>query len=344
MPTKFFLTGATGYIGGTVLARFLAHPSASDFHWTVLVRDSEKAKKIEQLGVTAVVGSLTDLQLVETLASAADVVIDTADADDVSAANAILKGLKKRNASSGTIPIFIHTSGTGVLVDDARGMYAGGIVYDDSDADQIETLAPTQPHRPVDLVITAADAEGYVKTYIVVPGAIYGLATGPLVDMGVQNHHSIQIPILVRAAVERGRSGMVGEGKNVWPYAEIHEVADLYIKLYDAIVADLPAAGHGREGYYFAASEEHSVYEAAAAVGSALVAVGKGENAEPTAFTQAELDKYFWGAWVLGTNSRCRATRSFAIGWKPVKTGHDFLESVQPEMEIFLQKLGGTKM
>ncbi|KAJ7912358.1 hypothetical protein B0H13DRAFT_545817 [Mycena leptocephala] len=26
VKTNFFLTGATGYIGGTVLARFLAHP------------------------------------------------------------------------------------------------------------------------------------------------------------------------------------------------------------------------------------------------------------------------------------------------------------------------------
>jgi hypothetical protein len=45
-------------------------------------------------------------------------------------------------------------------------MYAGTIVYDDSDADQIETIAPTQIHRDVDLAITTADAEG---TYTSMP-------------------------------------------------------------------------------------------------------------------------------------------------------------------------------
>jgi hypothetical protein len=39
-------------------------------------------------------------------------------------------------------------------------MYAGTTVYDDSDADQIEGIAPTASHRDVDLAVTAADAEG----------------------------------------------------------------------------------------------------------------------------------------------------------------------------------------
>lgn len=39
-------------------------------------------------------------------------------------------------------------------------MYATTTVYDDADADQIETLAPTQPHRHVDLEIINADKQG----------------------------------------------------------------------------------------------------------------------------------------------------------------------------------------
>jgi uncharacterized protein YbjT (DUF2867 family) len=66
-----------GYIGGTVLARFLAHPRADTFQFTVLVRDPKKAEKFKDLGVKAVVGSHKDAQLVEKLASEADVVIAT---------------------------------------------------------------------------------------------------------------------------------------------------------------------------------------------------------------------------------------------------------------------------
>jgi hypothetical protein len=48
----------------------------------------------------------------------------------------------------------------GVISDDAKGMHSDVTIYDDSDADQIETIAPTQMHRDVDLAIIAADAEG----------------------------------------------------------------------------------------------------------------------------------------------------------------------------------------
>jgi hypothetical protein len=39
-------------------------------------------------------------------------------------------------------------------------MHSDVTIYDDSDADQIETIAPTQMHRDVDLAITTADAKG----------------------------------------------------------------------------------------------------------------------------------------------------------------------------------------
>lgn len=64
---------------------------------------------------------------------------------------------------------------------------------------------------------------GYVKSYIVLPSTIYGLATGKLVDMGIQNRHSVQIPFLINASLARGQAGIVGEGKNVWPNVNIDE-------------------------------------------------------------------------------------------------------------------------
>ncbi|KAJ7101336.1 NAD-binding protein [Mycena belliarum] len=336
--TKFLITGATGYIGGTVLTRFLEHPNAEAFHFTALVRDPKKAAIFEELGVHTVVGSHKDAALVEQLASEADVVLSIADCDDLGAANATLAGLKKRHAKLGSKPIFIHTVDIlGVLIDDAKGMHSNAVVYDDSDADQIETLAPTQQHRNVDLAITQADAKGYIKSYIILPSLIFGLAKGRLVDLGVQNPHSMALPYLITAALDRGQAGMVGEGKNVWQIVDVDETADLYIKLYDAIVAD-EATGHGRNGFYFAANGEQEFYPLVKAIGTALVALGKSTSAEPTTFTQAELDKYFGGSAVLGTNSRCRATRSLSLGWKPVKSPGDMLESVKPEVEAIIKK------
>jgi len=197
---------------------------------------------------------------------------------------------------------------------DSRGNSDEGEVYDDMNADQIETLSPTAPHRHVDLEIVKADKEGYVKTYIVLPPVIYGLAKTRFVDAGIQNPRSIMIPTLIKLALARGEAGMIGHGKNVWDNVEIHErmcfffgswwipvpdckssqVADVFVLLYEAILEGKNTAlGHGREGYYFASNGVHPTYSITKAIGSALVKLGKIKSAEPTSFAQEEVDKYF---------------------------------------------------
>jgi hypothetical protein len=64
---------------------------------------------------------------------------------------------------------------------------------------------------------------GYVNTYIILPSTIYGLASGPLVEMDLQNAHSKQIPALVKASLDRDQGGMVGLGKNIWPNVHIDD-------------------------------------------------------------------------------------------------------------------------
>lgn len=68
---------------------------------------------------------------------------------------------------------------------------------------------------------------GYIKSYIVLPSTIYGIASGVLVYQGIQNPHSMQVPQLIRAALARGRAGMVGAGKNIWPDVNIDDGTSL---------------------------------------------------------------------------------------------------------------------
>ena len=70
-------------------------------------------------------------------------------------------------------------------------------------------------------------------------------------------------------------------------------VADLYIVLFDAIVTNPGAVGHGREGYYFGENGEHSWYSISQAIGEALVELGISSNPKPTIFTDAEVIEYF---------------------------------------------------
>ncbi|TFK91170.1 NAD-P-binding protein [Polyporus arcularius HHB13444] len=340
--TSIFLTGATGYIGGAVLARLLNHPSVSTFAITALVRNPEKAKILEsQFGVKAVVGNHHESDKVESLAEGAHVVLNLAEADNVPFMKAILRGLRKRHDKLGDLPILIHTSGAGELADDARGEYVSDVIYDDLNVEQYKSIPETAVHRNVDLLVINADVEGYARTYIVPPTTVYDIVQHPLVEAGVSNPRSIQIPTMIEAALARKQAGVVGKGKAVSSDVHIDDVADLYIVLYDAIVANPEKVGHGWEGIYFGENGEHSWYQISKAIGEAMVALGISTDPEPTSFTTEEMVKYFgseqWG-WYCGANTRCRGNRARALGWKPKYTTEVMLKSIRREVEEISKK------
>jgi len=336
--TNIFVTGATGYIGGSVVARLLEHPNANSFQITALVLSPEDAAKLETVGIKTVVGSLGDLDKLEKVTSEADIVFSMASSDDLKAMEAILVGLKKRHDATGKTPILIHTSGSGILMDKAKGMFATDKICSDTDIKAIESIPPTAWHRPVDLEIVKADKDGYVNTYIIIPPTVYGIATGKIADLGVQHLYSMQLPELIRISLARGQATIVGKGKNMWPNVEIGELADLYIILYNSIVSN-PATAHGRQGFYFAENGEYTQYEAAKALSEVLLAYGKVENSEPTALTEEEYKDRPYLLDFFGTNSRCRGDRSRSLGWKPVKTTKDMLASIKPEVDEVLKAL-----
>ncbi|KAJ7274441.1 hypothetical protein B0H12DRAFT_1277397 [Mycena haematopus] len=339
---KIFLTGATGYIGGSVLARLLGHPLERTFEITVLVRSSDKAALFNRTfgqkhNLTAVVGSYSDLELLEELAANADLVFACADSDDLPGAKAILRGMQDRHSATGVSPTLIHT--VGVLQDDAKGMYSSPIIYSDLDIDQLETLSPEQPHRNVDLALVEADSQGYVKTYIVLPSTIYGFASGPLVKPGLQNYRSQQIPRLVDLGLKRRQGGIVGKGKNWWGNVHIDDVASLYVRIFDLLSVKSPPPDftHGRAGFYFAENGEHQLFQIGEAIAKVLSGIGKGTPL-PTSFTDQEMRLYFPNGTSLGTNSRCRAERGAKIGWGPAMKTQDMLHSIKAEVEASLSR------
>lgn len=81
-----------------------------------MVRDSNRAKKIEEFGVRAVVANLDDFEKLQEEAKKVDVVIHTAEsADHVGSCKALLSGIQQRQSQlpGERKPVYIHTSGTG---------------------------------------------------------------------------------------------------------------------------------------------------------------------------------------------------------------------------------------
>src|ERR1700709_1065334 len=108
---KIFLTGATGYIGGSVGERLLQQ----GHEVTGLVRTSEGEQELRRRGMRTVPGTLDDAALITKAASAADAVIDTAEANHPGVVDAIAAGLR------GSGKFFLHTSGSGIVATDAAG-------------------------------------------------------------------------------------------------------------------------------------------------------------------------------------------------------------------------------
>ncbi|WWD22419.1 hypothetical protein CI109_106910 [Kwoniella shandongensis] len=335
-----FFTGATGYIGGTVL-QSLINSSTPPSRITALIRDPKKSDlltsipsaKSKGIAITPLVGSLSDLDKVRDAAADADVVVSTADADDLEAVKAILEGLKLRKEKTGHRGVLIHTSGTGVLIDDAKGEYPNDKIYTDLNPTpatrtspallSLADLPPSAPHREVDLAIIAADKAGDVKSYIILPSTIWGPGEGEVYESGLSNSFSDQIPTLIKAALDRQRAGVVGKGKNIWPHVRITDLGKLYALVYEKSTLAKATIGHGPSGYYLGIAGEYTLFGAASRIGQALLSaklVPQGTETTPTTFTKEELDRYYGGSDYMGTNSRGVADRSKSIGWKPKYT------------------------
>lgn len=106
-------------------------------------------------------------------------------------------------------------SGTGVLMDSARGEYPTETIYSDMNVEQLKSIPDTAIHRNVECLVVEADEQGYVRSHIILPSTVYAIAKNPLVDAGISNAHSVHIPLVIRGSLDRKRAGMVGKGKSI---------------------------------------------------------------------------------------------------------------------------------
>ncbi|CAF0815060.1 unnamed protein product [Adineta steineri] len=344
---NIFFTGASGYIGGSLLAGLLQHPNASNFKITALIRgDVNRANKLASLGVNPLIGSNDSHDIIEKAASESHVVIHTADsADDVPSAKAIIAGLNKRTKTTGKPVIYIHTSGTGVLTEDVRGKKGSDTIYNDLDPNQINGLADEQLHRNVDLlVINSAEANPLLKSVIVLPPLIYGIGKG------LFNQTSIQLPVLIRAAVKRGKVETIGLGESTWNNIHIDDLVDAYIVLFDQLLAAYgPNAEHdakpspylttGREGYYFTENGRHSWRQLAEKIAEILHKKGIIKSSNVTSFPDNEVEDALWGSasWRgLGSQSNSKAERLRKLGWKPHRA--NLFDSVEEQVDVLINQ------
>jgi nucleoside-diphosphate-sugar epimerase len=180
-----FITGATGYIGGTVAAKLLEQ----GHHVTGLARDDDRAVLLKDRGIDAVVGTLDDLDVLDAAARDADAVVNAANADNPFAARVLVDALR------GTGKRLIQTSGTTIIADTARGA-VGGVVYDEDTP--FDPLPEKAGRVATDRMVRQAANDG-VHSVVISPSLIYGKGRGV-------RPHSAQIRIYRAGKGKRCRS------------------------------------------------------------------------------------------------------------------------------------------
>jgi nucleoside-diphosphate-sugar epimerase len=284
---KVFVTGAGGYIGGSVAAALLKR----GHQVRGLTRSAAGAEQLKSYGIEPVMGELDDSRLLMQEASMADMVINTANADHRGAVEALISGLSQSGKR------LIHTSGTSIVGDDARGDFCSEIISTEETSLAIDPRK--QARRDIDLMVMDA-ARKNVHSTVIIPSLIYGHGTGI-------NKQSIQVPFLVRNALEVGSVQIVGKGLNIWSNIHIDDLVNLYI----AAAEQAPPGA-----FYFAENGEASFSDVAQAI-SRRFSIPHIEH------LNADVAVKRWGAaralFTFGSNSRVRSVRAKKeLNWRPV--------------------------
>lgn len=225
---KVFLIGP-GYIGREVIDCLLE----SEDHVTALVRRESAGKELEKDGISFVLGSLEDAEIITKQTAASDIVIHTATADDLGSVNAVISGIDQR-ASENKHTIYIHTSGCSFLSDDINGEYKSDMVYSDKSPEDMDARPDSASHRSIDLAIIRARQRLGVKAklFIMLPPLIYGVTR--------HQRLSIQITTMARFALKHKYAGYVGKGKSAWGLVHVADLARGYRTMLDWLVTSPP--------------------------------------------------------------------------------------------------------
>ncbi|RLM30208.1 NAD-dependent epimerase/dehydratase family protein [Brenneria salicis] len=281
---KIFITGSTGYIGGS-LSVYLRN---AGHHIRGLVRNPEKAVQLTARGIEPVIGELSDSELLSYEAQRADAVINAANSDDLNTVETLLTAIR------GTNKPLIHTSGTSIIADISDGNKSNDNIFAEN-----STLLITpekQARRAIDEKIL--ETKG-IRGIVLCNSLIYGEGKLP-------GTNSVQIPLLINQARDSGVVRIVGKGLNIWSNVHIDDLCELY----RLALENAPAGA-----FYFVENGEASFAELGAALAKCLGTQG------PQSWSIEEAAEV-WGKtrarYSLGSNSRVRSVRARQeLGWKP---------------------------
>ncbi|KAH8590665.1 nucleoside-diphosphate-sugar epimerase [Bisporella sp. PMI_857] len=323
MSPKIFLTGGTGYIGGSVLVALVQqHP---EYEITVLLRRVPPNFRETFLNVKIVEGNFDDVELISATAALNDIVIHNGKSKHEPSIKAHIAGLL-RSATPSSPRFLIRLGGTGAIADWADPTYYGKknpkVWSDINDIDTITSLPDTALHRAIEKIVqTAAMEHGDVlKCAIICSCGVYGQGKG------IGRTQSIMVPVTLEdiLASPAKQAFYTGSGSNTRSWVHIDDLVSIYLKLVEAAAAGGGTADWGREGYYFTSTQEVSQLSFATATGQILEKHKAIENGEPLALPLEQIKKFgedewaYMGYYTYACSTRTSSDRARKVlGYEP---------------------------
>ncbi len=284
-----FITGASGYIGGSIAERLIAE----GYRVSGLVRTDEKADLLKERGIIPVKGTLDNVDVLSQAAQAADAVIHTANADHPGSTFTLVAALERSGK------LLITTSGSAIAADHANGEYAGTTLL--TEDDYFEPVPYLRPRVDMNRYVRQAAIEKGIRTVVICPAMIYGTGRG-------LQPNSDHIPRLIEASKQAGAGVYFGKGLNRYSNVHIDDVVDLYL------LAMEKAPGGS---FFFAENGHNSFKEIAEMISQYLGYEGKtfSMNVEDIISQYGKFTGFG-----VASNSLISAVNARRLGWSPKQT------------------------
>lgn len=283
---KIFVTGATGYIGGSVAERLIA----SGHHVVGLVRSAQSIPLLKDRGIESVLGNLDDPEIITKTAHEADAVIHAASADHPGSVVTLIAALERSGKT------LICTTGSGIVVDSADGEYAGSVVY--AEDTYFEPVPFRRPRVAMNRLVREAAIDKGIRSVVICPPMIYGKGRGLQPD-------SDQLPKIIALSKQAGAGVYFGKGLNRYSNVHIDDLVELYLLA-------LEKAPGG--SFFFAENGHASFKEIAEMVSRSLGFGGKTVSLSVEDLVQQYGDAGRYGA---ASNSLVSAVNARRLGWSP---------------------------
>jgi len=320
------MIGATGYIGGSLLASLKT--TKPSFKFTAFTRSPASVPILESFSSTgnikAVLGTSDDHEKIVDLASKADLIIDTGDADDFGLVQALLEGLKrgKKLGKEGTL---VHASGTGIYMTENAGKFDPDTKEWTDNDDDNKLINLDMMHGNVDTTIFKAIDEDALDVYIVAPSGVYGVGTGPV------SKSSFISKKIVPTFLAKKEAYYVGEGSSTIALIHINDLTNLMTLLVEhALSSKATQTGAKRNPYsrlFIASTFTTSWKSTIDTYARVLYDRGKISSADAKSGTSEDLGGF---GFVMASNTRVRPLRAKReLGWEA--KGPEFNTSVLGE-------------